>query len=506
MCPVRTPAWTQSFSYDGFGNLTSKTLNGTTTGIPVDSVSNRLKSDGVALSNVNYDSNGNLTSLTSLSAPSAGLTLTYDAANRVASARVGSDGTEYYGYDASNRRIYVRRADGSEEWTMYGARGERLGTYSFYEECNDPDDPTDCYWVSQTKTSYIWFGSKLIWSGSGRSASGPAFTDRLGTNRASGARFYPYGDEITSTGNDRVKFGTYKRDASTGLDYADQRYYASSYGRFNTPDTGPAHLMDPGTMNRYSYTAGDPVNRNDPRGLCVEDENGNWWDSPEMGGGSYIDNLGDANCTLYQSWLDNYASAGVYYNDVWYVLPPVPTCYDAGNSSGCGGGGQGGDQGPAPGDPGGGSPRQNRDLLQGAVDQALKDLLKPDCAQSVFGGGIAKGHDPAEVLQDMMNETKYGSIKFDALPSYAGAVEFTTGFFKKTATIDINTYNDPSKGIYWNAGNVDVNAITLLHELGHAFNGLFGKGSSSILFDANKDGTPNAAAEAYNADRLKPCN
>jgi YD repeat-containing protein len=71
MCPVLTPAWTQSFSYDGFGNLTSKTLNGTTTGIPVDSVSNRLKSDGVALSNVNYDSNGNLTSVTNLSAPSA---------------------------------------------------------------------------------------------------------------------------------------------------------------------------------------------------------------------------------------------------------------------------------------------------------------------------------------------------------------------------------------------------------------------------------------------------
>ena len=72
------------------------------------------------------------------------------------------------------------------------------------------------------------------------------YQDRLGTNRASGnagagtttngARFYPYGDEITSTANDREKFGTYTRDSYTGLDYADQRYYASTYGRFNTPD------------------------------------------------------------------------------------------------------------------------------------------------------------------------------------------------------------------------------------------------------------------------------
>ncbi len=50
---------------------------------------------------------------------------------------------------------------------------------------------------------------------------------------------------------------------------ADQRYYASTYGRFNTADqylasAGPG---DPGSWNRYSYTRGDPVNRLDPRGL-----------------------------------------------------------------------------------------------------------------------------------------------------------------------------------------------------------------------------------------------
>ncbi len=46
----------------------------------------------------------------------------------------------------------------------------------------------------------------------------------------------PYGDEITSTSSDREKFATYTRDFYTGLDYADQRFYASTYGRFNTPD------------------------------------------------------------------------------------------------------------------------------------------------------------------------------------------------------------------------------------------------------------------------------
>ena len=52
-----------------------------------------------------------------------------------------------------------------------------------------------------------------------------------------------------------------------------QRFYASSYGRFNTPDPyrasgGPSR---PASWNRYSYALGDPVNRLDPRGLQDED-------------------------------------------------------------------------------------------------------------------------------------------------------------------------------------------------------------------------------------------
>ena len=77
----------------------------------------------------------------------------------------------------------------------------------------------------------VSFAGMLIWEG-----SAAVYGDPAGTNRASGARFYPYGDEITSTSNDRTKFATYNRDSFTGFDYADQRYYASTYGRFNTAD------------------------------------------------------------------------------------------------------------------------------------------------------------------------------------------------------------------------------------------------------------------------------
>jgi RHS repeat-associated protein len=55
---------------------------------------------------------------------------------------------------------------------------------------------------------------------------------------------------------------------------ADQRFYASSYGRFNTPDQyvatggGTGDPDTPGSWNRYAYVIGDPVNFSDPNGTC----------------------------------------------------------------------------------------------------------------------------------------------------------------------------------------------------------------------------------------------
>src|ERR1700694_2709874 len=91
--------------------------------------------------------------------------------------------------------------------------------------------------------------------------------DRLGSIASS--TFYPYGEEYTTTAQDKEKFATYYRDGTTGLDYARNRYYSSIQGRFMTPDpyrnsAGPA---DPGSWNRYAYVNNDPVNYLDPPGL-----------------------------------------------------------------------------------------------------------------------------------------------------------------------------------------------------------------------------------------------
>jgi RHS repeat-associated protein len=248
--------WTQTFQYDGFGNLTAKVLNGTMNSIAVNTATNQL-------TNAIYDGNGNMTS-------GAGATITYDEANRMITAQEVSGGMAYYGYDAGNKMVY-RNTSSGPQIIFYGVHGEKLGVYSiqYGPPCDGSYPYTGCLNGLTPVSTSIWFAGRMIMDSSNAVAQ-----DRLGTNRANGARFYPFGDEITSTANDRVKFGTYTRDSYTGLDYADQRFYASTYGRFNTPDPYQASAgpSDPGSWNRYVYTRGDPINRNDVPGLFDDGE------------------------------------------------------------------------------------------------------------------------------------------------------------------------------------------------------------------------------------------
>jgi RHS repeat-associated protein len=64
-----------------------------------------------------------------------------------------------------------------------------------------------------------------------------------------------------------------ERDAESGNDYFEARYYASSMGRFMSPDWAAqeepvpyAKLDDPQTLNLYSYVRNNPLSQVDPDG------------------------------------------------------------------------------------------------------------------------------------------------------------------------------------------------------------------------------------------------
>jgi RHS repeat-associated protein len=103
--------------------------------------------------------------------------------------------------------------------------------------------------------------------------------DRLGSARSvnnTASSYYPFGeDKSTNPAIDAWKFGTYWRDSASGLDYAVNRYYSSSLGRFLTsdPSRNSPGLGRPQNWNRYSYAGADPVNNLDPTGegwYCID--------------------------------------------------------------------------------------------------------------------------------------------------------------------------------------------------------------------------------------------
>jgi RHS repeat-associated protein len=69
-----------------------------------------------------------------------------------------------------------------------------------------------------------------------------------------------------------------ERDAESGLDYFEARYYGSALGRFTSPDpeNAGAFPSDPQSWNAYAYVRNNPLKYTDPHGLTYQvcDSNG----------------------------------------------------------------------------------------------------------------------------------------------------------------------------------------------------------------------------------------
>src|SRR5437016_8976174 len=80
------------------------------------------------------------------------------------------------------------------------------------------------------------------------------------------------------------KFTGKQRDSESNLDYFGARYYASTMGRFLSPDWAEkpqpvpyADVTDPQSLNLYAYVKNNPTTSTDPNGHCeVEGQHHNW--------------------------------------------------------------------------------------------------------------------------------------------------------------------------------------------------------------------------------------
>ena len=289
-CGNSGPAWTQTYGYDlpgnrwlinaGPSNVTADLIMGpNNSGSGPYDASNRVSMWDVpnCYNNANcYDGSGNL-----LAVPATGgaalRTANYDAENRMTSATSAGVTTSYV-YDAEGRR--VQKTVGSTV-TIYaydplGNLAQEYGTSSGSGTLYVHADPlgstrlvTDSTGAAQRCYDYLPFGEEIATGTSGR-------TSCFGSNS------YPTATlDIVDT-----KFTSKERDAETGLDWFESRYYSSAQGRFTSPDEfkggfldaftgqaafqpGPlpyADIGDPQTLNKYAYVRNNPLRYTDPDG------------------------------------------------------------------------------------------------------------------------------------------------------------------------------------------------------------------------------------------------
>jgi RHS repeat-associated protein len=80
----------------------------------------------------------------------------------------------------------------------------------------------------------------------------------------------PFGDEFAESGTqEKHHFTSYESESESGTDYAVNRQYSQSVGRFGSADPYQAssYLVNPQSWNRYSYVENDPIHNVDPLGL-----------------------------------------------------------------------------------------------------------------------------------------------------------------------------------------------------------------------------------------------
>jgi RHS repeat-associated protein len=369
--------WGQSYTYDGFGNLTNvATTKGSTPTLVTtyDPATNRQTGECA-------DANGNI----------CGDNLVYDVENRIVRKGVLWAGhpDAAYSYAPGNKRVWRGVWDGSgaqtvDELTFWSVNGQKLVTYQL--------STSGSSLVAMATGTNQYFGGKLV-----KNATGYVTPDRLGSI----GKYFPYGQERPSATTDgKEKFATYFRDSETGLDYAENRYHQPGMGRFATVDRGPAHTADPGSWNRYAYGGGDPVNHNDPSGLCYQDAYERFW--TDSGTDCWQD-------STFLSYLRSNGSAQLDDRTV-YPAPETDPCVLPENSDGCGFQGPGGGTGTSPGGGGGGGgappkappcPEELSPPTGVSADQLQQNI---DAAHAFFNDAMSVYRDrPDQAFAALMN-------------------------------------------------------------------------------------------------------
>jgi RHS repeat-associated protein len=204
-------------------------------------------------------------------------TYVYDSVDMIAQSTIPTDAGQrkaLHLYTASDERVASIELDAANtpvrrEYTVRDAASRLLRR--FKQEGTAP---------VRWDEDYIYRGTQLIAAEVETADRTRHFhVDHLGTPRLitgnggvkiSSHDYYPFGEEVTAPGDERLKSTGHERDAKT-LDYMHARYYSPVWGRFLSVDPIRGSARKPQTWNRYAYARNNPVRFTDPAGLYTVD-------------------------------------------------------------------------------------------------------------------------------------------------------------------------------------------------------------------------------------------
>ncbi|MGH9761960.1 MAG: RHS repeat-associated core domain-containing protein, partial [Blastocatellia bacterium] len=257
-------AWQRSYTYDREGNRTGE---GNTT-----SPGTQLQSISIATNTFSSTAFGTTSGPNNRIASVNGATYQYDA-----SGNLTSDGVHTYQYDAEGRLAVVDHGiPGQEADYSYDVNNWRVKKVT---SVGGPS-PVTTYYVWESGRVIAEYGTAAPSNNGVRYYHPDQLSNRVITDTNAAVigteDTLPFGEDAGATSgaglSDPYRFTDYNRDPESSTDYAVNRQYSSSTGRFMRPDPVVGTVLNPQTLNRYSYCASDPINKSDADGSYPRDQ------------------------------------------------------------------------------------------------------------------------------------------------------------------------------------------------------------------------------------------
>jgi RHS repeat-associated protein len=282
---VITEKGTNSVEYDKLNQIIKENLSdGTIINYEYDKVGNRIKKQvakngNTSVSSYTYNQADQLIALN-------GLTYQYDN-----NGNLINDGLREYVYDQENQLVEVKDLQGSSiAKYSYDHEGKRIKKVTPTETINYFYDGDKVIYETDQNQSKI---NEYIWDNNGRPVSlikdgktyyyhlnrhgdVTALTDSNG-NIVAQYEYDSWGNILNKSGSlsdiNPYRYSGYRYDKETNFYYLMSRYYDSSNGRFISRDSYLGEVVEPLSLNLYTYTHNNPIMFTDSSGYARSSDN-----------------------------------------------------------------------------------------------------------------------------------------------------------------------------------------------------------------------------------------